>query len=639
MAKARMHVGLVMGCLVLLAGAATGWAAPPTVAQMLSFRPKQEIVCSTPTADEQAKCTVELVKAARGSGWMLKSPSGEPLRRYMDSNGDNNIDVWSYYHKGVEVYREIDSRYTGKVDQYRWFHSAGTRWGVDPTGDGKIKSWKVISPEEVSQEVLQALIKRDYSRLQALMLTEAEIKMLDLPAPEADRVREITRKAQAKFQDTVTKLTGMNANVHWDHLELAVPQCLPADTNNMHQDLVRYTSALVFYQTGDESKGPIEAKGLQLGELIQVGSAWRLIDAPAPGSLVRVEGAGADNGTVVNKEMEGLYRELGDVDKAAPQGNASPADLYAYNIKRAGILDRMIAQADKLGAKEVKPEDRDQWVRQVADCLAVAAQQSPANDKSAYQRLVALKDKVAKEQPGGNQPAYVTYCEIMTDYNVRSAKAPGGDEANKIQKELLDKLAKFVQDYPKAENTPDSLMQLGMINELMNDEGPAKKWYEMFCKNYAAHPQAAKMKGAWDRLELNGKELALSGATLSSNAKFDVKSLKGKVVVVYYWASWNGQCGSDMEKLKNLITVYGGKGLEVVCVNLDNTPAEAKNFLQGKPAPITQLFEQGGMAGKLGEQYGIMVLPTMFLVGKDGKVINHAEQMTTVEDNLKKALN
>jgi thiol-disulfide isomerase/thioredoxin len=633
MAKARMRAGLVTVCLVFLAASATAGAAP-TVAQMLSFRPKQDIVCTTPTADEQARCTVELVKAARGSGWMLKSPTGEPLRRYMDTNGDNNIDVWSYYYKGVEVYREIDSRYTGKVDQYRWFHHAGAKWGLDPVGDGKIKSWKVIAPEEVSQEVLQALIKRDYSRYQALLLTEAEIKTLDLPAPEADRIRDVLRKAQAKFQETASKLTGMNANVRWDHLELALPQCVPADTNNMHQDLIRYTSALVFYQTGDETKGPIEAKGLQLGELIQVGSAWRLIDAPVPGSLVRDPG---DSGSVTNKEMEGFYRELGELDKTAPQGSANAAELYAYNSKRANILDKMIALADKLGPKEVKPEDREQWVRQVADCLAVAAQNSPGSDKSAYQRLVSLRDKLAKDQPGSNLAGYVTYCEVMSDYNIRSANPK--EDINKVQKDLLDKLAAFVQDYAKAENTPDALMQLAMISELMNEEGQAKKWYEMFCKNYATHPQAAKMKGAWDRLELNGKELVLAGSALMSGSRFDVKSLRGKVVVVYYWASWNGQCAGDMEKLKNLLTVYGSKGLEVVCVNLDNTPAEAKNFVQGKPAPSTQLYEPGGMSGKLGEQYGIMVLPTMFLTGKDGKVINHAEQMTTVEDNVKKALN
>ena len=45
------------------------------------------------------------------------------------------------------------------------------------------------------------------------------------------------------------------------------------------------------------------------------------------------------------------------------------------------------------------------------------------------------------------------------------------------------------------------------------------------------------------------------------------------------------------------------------------------------------------MDGKLATDYGILLPPTMFLVGKDGKVVHHTEQMTTIEDSIKKALN
>src|SRR5205814_2171798 len=109
MAKARMSAGLVASIAVLGSLAvATATAAPPTVAQMLNFRPKQEgVVCTTPTPQEQDRCKVELVKSGRVSGWVLKDERGEPLRRYLDTNGDNKIDVWSYFQKGVEVYREI----------------------------------------------------------------------------------------------------------------------------------------------------------------------------------------------------------------------------------------------------------------------------------------------------------------------------------------------------------------------------------------------------------------------------------------------------------------------------------------------------------------------------------------------------
>jgi thiol-disulfide isomerase/thioredoxin len=629
MTMARLGSKLVAGGLVLLGSAAAADAAP-TAAQMLGFKPKQDgVVISTPTAEELAKCKVELAKATRGSGWMLKDEKGDLLRRYMDTNADNKIDVWSYYHKGLEVYRELDTNFNDKVDQYRWLHSAGSRWGQDPTEDGKVKSWRVISAEEVGQEVLQALVKKDYAKLQAVLMTEADLKALELPANEAERIRASVRKSAAKFQETLSKLSTLSEKARWDHLELAVPQCVPADSLGGKQDLVRYTSALLLYQQGDD-KGMQEAKALKLGELIQVGSTWKLIDAPEPGSLLRSEeGPNAGETPIASKEVEEVLKQLGDHDKAAPGPNAGPADLHRHNVKRADLLEKLIAQ------KELKPEDRDQWVRQVADCLSVAAQNSPNGDKTTFQRLVALKDKVVKEQADGVTAAYVSYCEIMADYNLRISSDVDGV---KLQKEFLGRLEKFVQDYPKADNAPEALMQLGMISELMNEEGPAKKWYEMFAKNYPTHPQAAKMEGAKRRLELAGKDMELTGTTLAGSA-FDVKSLKGKVVVVYYWASWNGQCAADLEKLKGLHGTHAAKGLEVVCVNLDDAAGSAKTFLQGKNAPTIHLHEQGGMASKLSESYGIQVLPTMFLIGKDGKVISHTVQITTVEDEIKKALN
>jgi thiol-disulfide isomerase/thioredoxin len=155
-------------------------------------------------------------------------------------------------------------------------------------------------------------------------------------------------------------------------------------------------------------------------------------------------------------------------------------------------------------------------------------------------------------------------------------------------------------------------------------------------KDFGSHGQANKARGAVRRLELDSKELELAGTTLTGSS-FDVKSMKSKVVLVYFWASWNQQCAGDFVKLKSLLTTYGPKGLEVVGISLDDNQQAARDFVQRNSAPGTELYEQGGMSSKLGEQYGIMVLPTMFLV-KEGKVVNHNAQMTTVEDELKKQM-
>src|SRR5207237_460252 len=79
MAKARMGAGLGAGCLLLWCSVVPAWAANPSVAQMLGFRPKQEgVVCSTPTSQEQEACKVELARGDKpgSTGWLLRDAQG-----------------------------------------------------------------------------------------------------------------------------------------------------------------------------------------------------------------------------------------------------------------------------------------------------------------------------------------------------------------------------------------------------------------------------------------------------------------------------------------------------------------------------------------------------------------------------------
>ena len=86
----------------------------------------------------------------------MRNPQGETLRRFADTNADNTVDQWCYFLDGVEVYRDIDANFNGKADQYRWFHTAGSRWGIDKDENRKIDAWKQISPHEVAEQVVIA---------------------------------------------------------------------------------------------------------------------------------------------------------------------------------------------------------------------------------------------------------------------------------------------------------------------------------------------------------------------------------------------------------------------------------------------------------------------------------------------------
>lgn len=624
MARFRIAAGMA-GCYLGMTAAAS-WAAAPTAQQVLQFQPRQPgVEISTPADAELAACKVELVNGPGGaSGWLLRDGRGLPLRRFVASKGaKSSVDVWSYYLDGQEAYREIDSNANNKPDQFRWYGPNGSRWGVDVNEDGRIDGWKIISPEEVGQEVLKAIVARDPARFQALLLSEAELKALELPTGETARYRESLGQAHQKFQAAVAKLGHLTEKSRWLHLEAAAPQCVPAEALAGKYDLVRYKNATILYEDGGKHDW------LTLGELVQVGRSWRLVAGPVAGHGGEIESTSASGGVALSAAAQPLINQLKAIDANAPKPGDGGAVLVKYNLDRAAVLEQIVAAV---------PEDqREAWVKQVADCYSAAAQSGEPGDRTAMQKLSLLRQRIGRDNPA--VAAYVTYRELSAEYAGQLGGTTKGTDLVKIQEAWREKLKAFVQAYPTAEDAPDAVLQLGMVSEFIGKETEAKNWYETLAKNYAQHPFAAKGSGALRRLNLEGQELQLAGPVLGTGAPFDVAKFKGSVVIVYYWASWTNQIETDFVKLKQLQQKYGGKGVEIVSVNLDSSPQEALRYLQGNPAPGTHLHQApGGLESPLAVNYGVMVLPNLFLVGRDGKVVSRSVQVGGLEDEVKKLL-
>ncbi len=118
--------GLLAGFVLLIGSVTPAFAqgtkgakiAPPTPAQMLDPRlaPKHDdVVITTPGADELAACTVVQVfgQSPSSSGWVLLDAKKQKLRQFFDTAGRGNVDSWSYFRDGVEVYREFDTKSKG----------------------------------------------------------------------------------------------------------------------------------------------------------------------------------------------------------------------------------------------------------------------------------------------------------------------------------------------------------------------------------------------------------------------------------------------------------------------------------------------------------------------------------------------
>jgi len=574
---------------------------------------------------------VDLVKGSQpnSAGWLLKDPQGRPLRRIFDRNGDRKPDVWSYYKDGVEVYREMAISLTGKADDlppapndFRWINTGGSKWGIDLNRDGRISYWRTISPEEVAQEAFQAIVTGKYARLQALLVSEAELRALKLPAAEITRILDLQKQAPAKFQKTLEKLSDLTPKANFVRVESGPPQTIPSEGND--PDLIKYASRSILYENAGKHDW------LQTGEMIQVGRAtWRLVDAPTPGD-VPLPTETEPKGTA-NPELQKVLEQVSALDTKAPNPDAPKAETIRYNQERVGLVQQVLA-------KVTDARDRETWTKQLADNLSTLAQ---AEDKGARQQLVTMKDDITRTMPGTNLAGYLTYRVLWTDYAGKLAE--GGKDAPKVQEEWMAELAKFVQAYPKADDTPDALSQLAVGSEFAGKDEEARRWYQQLPANFPDNALTAKAVGAIKRLELTGKPMELSGTTTTGSA-FDLKSLSGKVVVVYYWASYCQVCTGDFARIKQMLTSQGPKGMELVTINLDDRPEEASRYLQATPLPGTHLVQPAapgqaaGLTGPLAIQYGINGLPSMFLVGKDGKVISTKMQINDLEEAVRKAL-
>lgn len=644
MAKAQWSAGLLTAGLLALgcwtsASAQTGDKFSPSyksrqedITAVLGYRPRQEGVdYSRPGAEEQKSCTMKLIvgEKTNSTGWLLLDAQGHPLRRFFDSNGDQKIDVWSYYKDGIEVYRETASTFKAeKPDQFRWFNSNGGKFGIDMNEDLKIDTWRMISAEEVAQEAFAAVVTRDYNRLRALFITESELAALKLPEAQVARIREAQSRSAAKFQE-LSKVATLTPQAQLLRVESAVPQCVPADVRGPATDVLRFPTRAILYEPADKK----QPEWLHTGEMIQVGMAWRLLEVPSP-----TDGVVPTNDTpapALSKDLQKLMDDLSALDKASPGSLMQPGKnppVFDYNIKRAALVEQIYA-------KVTEAPDKENWMKQLLDNLCTA-HQANGSDNSVLVRLTQYKDQLAKSAPGSNIAGYAHFRTLWAKFAPQMATVTGADAA-KLQKDWNDELARFVQAYPKAEDTPDALLQLGMNAEFSGGEDQAKNYYSTLATNFPQHPLAARATGAARRLSLNGQVLELAGPTLGGS-QYDVKTAKGKVVVVYYWASNCRMCVGDFAQLKQLQTAYASKGLEIVSVNLDDRAEEATKYLQTNALPVAHLFqavgEQTGLSSPLATQYGIMGLPTIFLVGKDGRVINRSIQINELDEAIRKAL-
>jgi thiol-disulfide isomerase/thioredoxin len=131
----------------------------------------------------------------------------------------------------------------------------------------------------------------------------------------------------------------------------------------------------------------------------------------------------------------------------------------------------------------------------------------------------------------------------------------------------------------------------------------------------------AKMEGAARRITLVGKPMEVTGTQLDG-AKFDWAKYRGKVVLIDFWATWCGPCRAEVPNVKKNYREYHDRGFDVVGINLDDEREDVEKYLEKEKYPWVTLYDGGWDANAMATHYGVMGIPTVILVNKDGNVVS-----------------
>ncbi len=615
------------GMLGLVAPAIANAQADPSVL-LDNFRPMQKDMAvdyDTP-ADKAAieACKVETISTKDSPfAYVLRDGQGRILRMFADTNGKKDaegktrLDRWSYYKDGFEVYRELDHNEDGILDECRWLNTGGTR--IAEIKDNRIARWTRISAEEASKVLVHGLVTGNAQLIETVMATPEELTTIGLPKPVVESARSSATGRKDSIEAMRKKLIGWDGATVWSRFDGMLPHVIPADAG-LNKDLVLYENAFIFASQAGGQGDPMEMAYLQASDLVRVEDIWKFASLPEPinpkqpsaivaeaglRSAIYREDAGGEMATANDSpELAAAKEKLAEHDNKVPGPDGSKQVVAEFHVARVNLLRDAISAA-------ATPEEKLNFTRQAVDSLAAAYQ------TGMYPAAAKVLDQYATSS--GAISSYAAYRKVLADFAL-AADQPGADYL-KVQKEFVDKLESFLSKYSKAEESADVLFQLASINEFNAEEEKARTYYERLASDYPDTAPGKKASGALRRLDLVGKTIEMAGTGVSGNS-VNADEARGKTLLVAFWTTTADPVRNDLPELVKVYNEFKPKGFEIIGVNLDNDKSTLDAFLKDNPLPWAQIYEPGGMDSRLADEFGVISLPTMFLVDKDGKVLN-----------------
>ena len=222
-----------------------------------------------------------------------------------------------------------------------------------------------------------------------------------------------------------------------------------------------------------------------------------------------------------------------------------------------------------------------------------------------------LKDVLAKAKDG-KLKADAAFFRAVIEFRA----------AQQTPEALLKATDDFIKVAPKDER---GAMLLNASADMATSPEQQAKLLKRVIKEYPTSSVAKSAEGTLHKLDAIGKPFDLEFTEAIKGTTVSMKNLKGKVVVIDFWATWCGPCVGEMPNMKKLYAEYKDKGVEFIGVSLDQPKeqgglAKLKEFVAKNEIGWPQYYQGNGWESDFSRGWGVNAIPAVFVVDPQGKL-------------------
>jgi thiol-disulfide isomerase/thioredoxin len=182
---------------------------------------------------------------------------------------------------------------------------------------------------------------------------------------------------------------------------------------------------------------------------------------------------------------------------------------------------------------------------------------------------------------------------------------------------LSSAIAKFLETHPDDNRAP--VLKLSEAQALETfDPDRARKLYEQAAED-EDHEIVEAAQSGLATMEMRSKPLELV-FTATDGRKVDLAELRGKVVLIDFWATWCPPCVEEVPGVVEANEKFKDRGFEIVGISLDQDKAALEKFIAENKMTWPQFFDGKGWDNELAKRFNIQSVPTMWLLDREGKL-------------------